>query len=99
MKIPLRVGNATTAIYARRKMRTQEKDNFCKRGADCNAVLLLIASVSQLKVMVVILCIPEEWYNIHTYERTISFGRSVYDTHTQESQETLERLFLVQKMV
>lgn len=75
-------------------MRTQEKDNFCKRGVDCNAVPLLIARVSQLKVVAVILCITEEECNTHTHThtRTVSSRRSVYYTHTQESQETLERL-------
>lgn len=51
-------------------MRTQEKDNFCKRGVDCNVVPLLIARVSQLKVVVVILCITEEGYNTHTHIHT-----------------------------
>lgn len=92
MRIPLRVRNATTAVYARRKMRTWDKDNFCKRGADFDAVLLVIARVSQLKEVVVILYITEEWHNTHTHteKRTISFGSSVCYTHTQESQENLE---------
>lgn len=87
MKIPLRAGNATTAVYARRKMRTEDKDNFCKRGADRDAVLLVIARVSQLKVVVVILGITEEWQNTHTRKNSILWELCVLYPHTGKSRK------------
>jgi len=36
-------------------VRTQEKDNFCESGGDCNAMLLLITRVNQLQVVVVVM--------------------------------------------
>lgn len=47
MKILLiRVGNATTAIYTRKKARAQEKNIFRKRGGDYNDMMLLITRVN-----------------------------------------------------
>lgn len=84
MKIPLRVGSATTAIYARRKMRTREKDNFCKRGADWKAELLLIARVRQLKVVAGILCITESGtIYTHTKEQHPLGDLCVIPTHRE----------------
>lgn len=67
VKIPLRGRKCYKSNLGKEKNEnTRKRDNFCKRGVDCNAVPLLIARVSQLKV-IVILCITEEGYNTHTH--------------------------------
>lgn len=102
MKILLmRIGNATTAIYTKKTVRTQVKDNFCKRGGDCNAVLLLITRANQLKVVVIMLHITEKQWNIYTHTyinkmNSILFGDiCVITTRTRESQEPFREAFSV----